>query len=51
MWRRRRIGSRLIGLFLLATGLVIVSIMILPYTIWLFLLGCCMLYLGYKLFI
>ncbi|WP_156782304.1 hypothetical protein [Geosporobacter ferrireducens] len=49
--RRRRIERRIIGLMLLMAGLVIIAVITLPYRVWMVLLGCCMLYLGYKLFI
>ncbi|WP_190014664.1 hypothetical protein [Geosporobacter subterraneus] len=49
--RRRWIERRILGLILLITGLVIIAVITLPYRVWMVLLGCCMLYLGYKLFI
>lgn len=49
--RRRRIERRIIGLLLLMTGVVVIAVITLPYKVWMVLLGCCMLYLGYKLFI
>ncbi|MBS3994308.1 MAG: hypothetical protein KGZ33_00815 [Alkaliphilus sp.] len=47
----RRVSKSIIGLILLITGFVIVAVILFPLSIWLVLLGCAMILLGYKLFI
>lgn len=47
----RRVSKSIIGLILLITGFAIVAVILFPLSIWLVLLGCAMILLGYKLFI
>ncbi|NLK73503.1 MAG: hypothetical protein GX285_10860 [Clostridiales bacterium] len=45
-----RAEMKIIGLVLLILGISIIGILILPYKLWLIIIGFLLIYLGYKLF-
>jgi len=43
--------DRFLGLLLVAVGITIIAVMLLPYTVWIVLLGIVLIIAGYKLFL
>ncbi|HHY91584.1 MAG TPA: hypothetical protein GX503_07955 [Clostridiales bacterium] len=46
----RKVDKKWIGLLILLLGIAIVAIITLPYKVWIVIIGCMMIYIGYKLF-
>ncbi len=47
---RKRITKKYIVCILLATVITIVAVITLPYSVWMALIGCILIYIGYELF-
>lgn len=50
-FRFRVKDNRLLGILLVAIGCTIIAVIILPYTVWVIIVGIILILLGYKLFL
>lgn len=47
----RTLDKAVCGLIIIAVGIAIIAVVALPFSVWIALIGCFMIYIGYKLFI